>query len=79
MESRDQFQDARVLEVNFEDFVLNNKQEIINVSNFLNLDSAVKSTYNSQISEKNIGKYKKLLRGNEIETIKRELSKWINE
>ena len=34
MESRDQFKDEKVLEINFEDFVLNNHEGVKRVSSF---------------------------------------------
>ena len=78
MESRDQFNDEKVLEINFEDFVLNNETEILNISNFLKIDPKLKSTYKPQLSKKNIGKYKKLLSNKEVNIISDHLSKWIN-
>jgi len=78
MESRDQFKDEKVLEINFEDFVLNNNEGIKKISSFLNLNHKVKSTYKHQLSAQNIGKYKKNLTNEEQEIIIKELSEWIN-
>ena len=78
MESRDQFKDEKVLEINFEDFVLNNDEEVKKISSFLKIDHKVKSTYKSQLSAQNIGKYKKNLTKNETKLIVNELSEWIN-
>ena len=78
MESRDQFKDDKVLEINFEDFVLNNDVVVKKISSFLNLNEKLKSTYKPKLSEKNIGKYKRNLSSNEKELITKELSEWIN-
>lgn len=78
MESRDQFIDQRVLEIPFENFVLNHKDSIIKICNFLNIDQNIKTIYNPELSAKNIGKYKKHLNDYENLIISTRLSKWIN-
>lgn len=78
MESRDQFIDNRVKEINFEDFVLSYKNIIKEICEFLDLDDSVRSNYDPNISRKNIGKYKSILDKKEIFIITKYLSKWIN-
>ena len=78
LESRDQFIDERVLEISFDNFVLNYQNEAIKVCNFLNINPTIKTSYNPESSKKNIGKYKKYLSNYEIDIISQSLSKWIN-
>lgn len=76
MESPDQFKDERVLEINFENFVLNHDIEVKKISSFLKIDHKAKSTYKSKLSSKNIGKYKRNLNNYEKKLILSELSEW---
>ena len=52
MESRSEFKDDKVLELNFEDFVLNFQNKSEEICNFLNINSQIVSSYNPKISEK---------------------------
>ena len=78
MESRDEFKDEKVLEINFEEFVLDYQNKTKEICNFLKIDPMVTSNYDPFISKKNIGKYKSILDKREIEIIKDKLSPWIN-
>ena len=78
MESRDQFLDDKVLEINFEDFVLDHSKKLKDICNFLDIDWNISSSYEPNFSRYNIGKYKSILSKNEIEIIKNELSNCIN-
>ena len=77
MESRDEFIDDKVLEINFEEFVLDYQNKIKEICDFLKIDSKIKSNYEPHKSKKNIGKYKSNLDPKEIEIIKCKLSPWI--
>ena len=70
MESRDQFIDERVLELTFEDFVLDHVKTKKILCNHLGIDSNLISTYSLNESKKNIGKYKELLNNREIAKIR---------
>ena len=59
MESRSEFKDDKVLELNFEDFVLNFKNKSTEICNFLNISDQIDSLYNPILSKYNIGKFKK--------------------
>ena len=61
MESRDEFKDEKVLEINFEEFVLDYQNKTKEICNFLKIDPMVTSNYDPYISKKNIGKYKSIL------------------
>ena len=74
MESRDQFNDEKVIEIDFEDFVLNHEKSKKLICNFLNIENNIKSNYNPKLSRKNIGKFKKFLNPSEISFINSELS-----
>ena len=74
MESRDQFNDDRLLEINFEEFVLDYKIKTREICDFLKIDWMKDSNYDPNISKKNIGKYKSYLDKKEIEIIKNKLS-----
>jgi len=78
MEARDQFLDDRVLEINFEDFVLNYETLVLKISKFLDIDHKTISTYSPHMSKKNIGKYKRFLNKDEVVIIRKELSDWIH-
>ena len=78
MESRSEFKDDKVLELSFEDFVLNFKHKSAEICNFLNISTQVVSEYNPKLSRNNIGKYKGILDNNEIGILKNSLSQWIN-
>ena len=78
MESRDEFIDDKVLEINFEEFVLDYQNKTKEICDFLKIDSNIKSSYDPNKSKKNIGKYKSNLDQKEIEIIKHKLSPWMN-
>ena len=70
MEAREQFLDERVLEIKFEDFIMDHNHWKEVVCNHLGLDPEIKSNYKVNESRKNIGKYRKLLSIEEIAIIK---------
>ncbi len=77
MESRDEFLDDKVLEINFEEFVLDYQNKTKEICDFLKIDSNIKSSYDPNKSKKNIGKYKFNLDQKEIEIINHKLSPWM--
>lgn len=58
-----------VLKLPFEEFVTSNKVAVATLCDHFGLDKKVSSDYKATLSEKNIGKYKKWLSGDEIEQI----------
>ena len=78
MESREQFQDEKVLEIFFEDFIFKYEQNKKLICEFLNIDHQIQSSFQPEVSKKNIYKYKTLLNENEIQFIKEKLLDFIN-
>lgn len=78
MESRSEFKDDKILELNFEDFVLDFKNKSTEICNFLNISDEIDSLYNPILSKYNIGKYKEILNNNEISILKNSLSDCTN-
>ncbi len=67
-----------LLFIQFEDFVNNNVKIVDTLCNHLSLSSGVNSSYQPDLSKKNIGKYQKFLSQKEIDIIESHLSKYIN-
>lgn len=61
----------------FEDFVRKNNEMVDLLCNHLSLTSKILSSYEPNLSNKNIGKYQKILSQHEIEIIENELSEYI--
>lgn len=66
-----------LLRLRFEDFVKKNNEIVIQLCDHLSLKSNILSSYEPNISKKNIGKYKKILSHNEIKIIENKLSEYI--
>ena len=58
--------DAVVLEINFEEFVIDNGRSVGKVCDFLGLDERIKSSYDPMLSMYNIGVYKYFLSSKEL-------------
>ena len=65
--------DERILNLNFEDFVLDHENGKKNICKHLNIDDKIKSNYDVSKSKENIGKFRKILTIEEIEQIKTSL------
>ena len=63
--------DPNILIVKFEDFVMNNEQSIKKLCEHTAISPDIKSTYQSNLSKKNICKFSNLVMQNEIEKIER--------
>ena len=70
--------DPKVLFVQFEDFVENNEKYKELLCNHLSIPLSKLSNYRPELSEKNIGKFKKLITKDEIEVIESKLSEYIS-
>ena len=66
--------DERILNLNFEDFVLDHKNGTNKVCKHLNIEKKIKSNYDVSKSIKNIGKFRNILTNVEIEQIKKSLN-----
>ena len=62
-----------IMKVRFENFVNNNKDVVKKFCNHVSLPINISSSYQPDLSKKNIGKYKSHLNQNEIDTIEKEL------
>ena len=71
--------DPKVLTIRFEDFVQNNKKFKGILCNHLSIPLNNSSDYRPELSEKNIGKFKKLITKDEINIIESKLSEYIFE
>ena len=65
-----------LLQIHFEDFVINNNKMIDLICNHVSLDPNILSNYNPNFSKKNIGKYKEFLNNKEINKIENSLSEY---
>ena len=72
-----QFKDSNLLHFRFEDFVYDDKKNINTLCNHLSIDPKVTSNYQSDLSKKNIGKYKEFLSKEELKMIEYHLSEHI--
>tara|TARA_A100001388_G_scaffold277673_1_gene270479 strand:- start:8259 stop:9191 length:933 start_codon:yes stop_codon:yes gene_type:complete len=66
--------DERILNLNFEDFVLDHENGKNKVCKHLNIDNRVNSNYEVSKSMLNIGKFRKILTNEEIQLIKMSLN-----
>lgn len=66
-----------ILHLRFEDFVNQNEKMIGVLCTHLLIPLDISSSYESNLSKKNIGKYQKILNQKEIEAIKQRLSEYI--
>lgn len=66
-----------LLKINFEDFVKKNHQTTDLLCKHLSISTNVDSSYQPDLSRKNIGKYKKFLKIEEIDLIEKSLSEYI--
>ena len=71
--------DSKVLKIRFEDFVKNNEKFKEILCNHLSIPLSNLSDYRPELSEKNIGKFKKLITKDEINIIESKLSEYILE
>ena len=72
------FQNLNILKINFEDFVLNHKDTVKNISDFISEDiSAPLDNFDLNRSKSNIMKFKNLLNTTEITTIENVLKKYL--
>ena len=69
--------DPNILIVKFEDFVINNEKSIKKLCEHVNIPPDIKSTYQSNLSKKNIWKYSNFILQNEIEKIERVFKDYI--
>ena len=67
-----------LLFIQFEDFVNNNIKMVEALCNHTSISSSINSSYQPNLSKKNIGKYKKFLSEKEIDIIESHLSEYIN-
>ena len=67
-----------LLFIQFEDFVTNNIKMVDTLCNHTSILSNINSSYQPNLSKKNIGKYKKFLSAKEIDIIESHLSQYIN-
>ncbi len=65
-----------VIKIVFEDFVQDNKNAVINLSDFLRINQDTKSNYEPEKSRLNIGKFKEVLSMKEIKCIENKLKKY---
>lgn len=65
-----------LLQIRFEDFVIQNDKMVNLICNHVSLDSSILSDYNPELSKKNIGKYKEFLDNKEINKIENSLSEY---
>jgi len=63
--------DPNILIIQFEDFVMNNEESIKKLCEHLSISSNIKSTYQPNLSKKNICKFGDLILQNEIDKIER--------
>ena len=68
-----------ILKIQFEDFVLKNKDFSDKLCNHMSISSKITSSYVPDSSKKNIGKFHKILSKNEIEIIESNLREFIYE
>jgi len=66
-----------ILRLRFEDFVNEHKETVDILCNHVSLNSKTVSSYEPNLSKKNIGKYKKILNQQEIDLIEHNLSEYI--
>ena len=66
-----------ILSIKFEDFVFKNKEVIEILCEHFSLNSNISSTYNPNLSKKNIGKFKSILSKREINIIENNLSDYM--
>lgn len=67
-----------IISIKFEDFVLEHDKYKKIVCDFLGLDPSVKSDYKSELSAKNVQKYKRLLTPDEIKVIETQLKDYLH-
>ncbi len=68
--SRQEWSDEKVLEVTFERFVLDHEGERNRICAHLGIDPRTKSMYDPETSRGNVGKYKNVLRDEEVKIIR---------
>jgi hypothetical protein len=66
-----------LLKIKFEEFVTKHKEILDLICDHLLIDRTISSTYDPNLSFKNIGLYKKFLKKNEIDKIEKKLSGYI--
>ena len=69
--------DPNILFIQFEDFVQKNQFFLNTLCNHMSLSSDISSNYRPDISQKNIGKFSKLLNKNELQIIESHLGEYI--
>ena len=72
-----QIKNPIILHLRFEDFVNEYKETVDALCNHVSLNSKTVSSYEPNLSKKNIGKYKKILSQQEVDVIERSLSEYI--
>ena len=72
------FKNLRILNLNFEDFVLNHKKTIQKISEFISEDLSIHlEDFNLERSKNNLFKFKNLLEDSEILIIEETLKKYL--
>ena len=75
----EEYKSNNVLSINFEDFILNNKDTIQKISDHISYNINLnKNEFNFSKSQKNIGRYKENLKNSEIEIIENQLKEFLN-
>lgn len=66
-----------ILKLNFEEFVIENKKNVKILCNHTDLNPITFSSYQSELSKKNIGMYSEVLSKSDVDNIERHLSSYI--
>lgn len=69
--------DPSLLHLRFEEFINVNQKSVVSLCQHVSLDSKISSNYDPNSSEKNIGKFKKILNLKEINSIEKKLSEYL--
>ncbi len=70
---------SKILLIRFEDFVRKNEKFVKLICNHLSLPANKSTSYNSEYSKKNIGKFKQFITQKELQIIENQLGKYILE
>ena len=68
---------SNILRLCFEDFIIKNEKMVNLLCDHISLSSNIISSYEPNLSKKNIGKYQKILSRKEIDIIENRLSEFI--
>ena len=68
---------SNILRLSFEDFVIKNEKMVNILCNHISLSSNINSSYEPNLSKKNIGKYQKILSSSEIDIIENRLPEFM--